>query len=159
MMKFDMGQAHHVFNLVANWAYSRWNVVYPVVLEEILAMQSSYEEGLAQTDLQAMSLYNQSAAEVVSYATAVTQSRGEALVSRWSAFFGELFVRFRDGYEITVNQDDPECGCDVADVPYPEQWYDRIVDETGDHYADIPDEAEATAVKKPKKKRDLRAFR
>jgi len=31
MMKFDMGQAFTVFNLVANLAYTRWGEAFPIV--------------------------------------------------------------------------------------------------------------------------------
>ena len=42
---------------------------------------------------------------------------------------------------------DPECGCSVGNDVYRGTWYDRIVDETGDHLLD-PDASEAGKLKK-----------
>ena len=33
MMEFSLDSAFYVFNLVANWAYSRWDAIYPDVYQ------------------------------------------------------------------------------------------------------------------------------
>merc|ERR1712167_115203 len=75
--------------------------------------------------------------DAVALATQTSSDLGTQLLSTWAAFFGELFVRFRDGYDIAVKADDTECGCSVANDPYRPSWYDRIVAETGDHLLDL----------------------
>ena len=55
-MTFSLDSAFYVFNLVANWAYSRWDAIYPDVLAEILQKESNYRKMVAQTDAAALSL-------------------------------------------------------------------------------------------------------
>ena len=55
-MTFSLDSAFYVFNLVANWAYSRWDAIYPDVLAEILQKESNYRKMVAQTDATALSL-------------------------------------------------------------------------------------------------------
>ena len=62
---------------------------------------------------------------------------GDGLTKAWFNFFGELFVRFRDGYDITADKNDPECGCNVGGKGYPAAQYERIVAETGDQYLEL----------------------
>jgi dipeptidase len=57
MMNFDPQKAFYAFNLVANWAYSRWSVIYPDVLQEILKHETSYIEALKAVDSDALHLY------------------------------------------------------------------------------------------------------
>ncbi len=66
-------------------------------------------------------------------ATAFSEAAGKALLASWTAFFGELFVRFRDGYTVTANAASTNCGCTVASPGYESSWYDRIAADTGDH--------------------------
>jgi hypothetical protein len=56
LMTFSLDSAFYVFNLVANWAYSRWDAIYPDVLAEILQKESNYRKMVAQTDAAALSL-------------------------------------------------------------------------------------------------------
>ena len=55
-MTFSLDSAFYVFNLVANWAYTRWDAIYPDVLAEILQKESNYRKLVAQTDAAALSL-------------------------------------------------------------------------------------------------------
>lgn len=60
--------------------------------------------------------------------------KGNKLVADWAGFFGQLFVKYRDGYVITPNAANNNCGCNVGNGAYPSAWYERIVEDTGDHY-------------------------
>jgi hypothetical protein len=42
LMTFSLDSAFYVFNLVANWAYSRWSVIYPDVYSRIIATEAAY---------------------------------------------------------------------------------------------------------------------
>jgi len=69
---------------------------------------------------------------------------GTNLVKDWNAFFGQLFVKFRDGYVITANSASKNCGCSASNQAYPQDWFDRIVTDTGAHYAVPSDSAKLT---------------
>ena len=65
---------------------------------------------------------------------------GNSLVQQWGAFFGQIFMKYRDGYIISADDDNQACGCAPANAPYSNQWNDRIVKDTGNHYR-VPSES------------------
>lgn len=95
--------------------------------------------------------------------TDFSTSIGDALLTEWVAFFGELFVKFRDGFVTTANPKVPVCGCDTGNVAYPATWYDKIAADTGDRYL-APADALTANLKAGKhgrpttNKKDLRSF-
>ena len=127
-----------MFNLVSNWAYTRWDAIYPDVLSEILTHEKEYFALVEETDRKALVLlsHDSSIAQGVEYLTKVTESVGEALLADWVSFFGRLFVKYRDGYVTTAKSSvtAPVCGCDTSSLPYQDAWYNRIVADTGDVY-------------------------
>lgn len=137
VMQFNMQSAFTVFNLVANWAYGRWDVIYPEVLAKIIAKEGAYQARMQQIDAETLALHSsKGAAAAIALGTRYSSEMGNALVVEWGQYFGELFMRFRDGYKISVAtaEAQPKCGCTVADAPYSAQWYTRIAQDTGDHY-------------------------
>jgi hypothetical protein len=96
----------------------------------------------------------------VEFVTDYSVRAGNQLVRDWGALFGQLFVKYRDGYVITANAEDKSCGCNPVPQSYPQPWFDRIVKDTGDHYLVREDGA---ALKRqgnlaPVNKKDLRAM-
>lgn len=78
----------------------------------------------------------------------------------WVSFFGQLFVKYRDGYVTTAAPSVPTCGCSTKSSGYSSEWYDRIAEETGDHYL-VPKsalEAQANMKRAVIPKSELRAF-
>lgn len=134
MLAFDTTKAFPVFNLVSNWAYSRWSVIYPEVKSKILDIETGYFSSLSVVESNAMDLIKSgdvdSAIEVLTH---FSESVGNRLVSDWFSFFGYLFMRYRDGYIISENAESMACGCTVDSSPYSTSWYDRIASDTGTH--------------------------
>jgi len=137
MMEFSVKSAFYVFNLVANWAYSRWDLIFPDVRSEIIAKETQYMneiKGLDQKLSQMAQLGDSGIKEGIDLATSYCEQTGNQLVSDWFTFFGKLFVKYRDGYVITANSDSKNCGCSPVSASYPQAWFDRIVRDTGSHY-------------------------
>lgn len=136
VMTFDTKQAFHIFNLVANWVYSRWDLMYPELLNAITAREGSYFQAVTKMDEQAEIVYeNSGPAAAVQLVTEFSHQLGNQLVADWNVYFGTLFVKYRDGYIYTPSSTNNNCGCSVANGPYPQRWLDRIVEDTGSHYA------------------------
>eukprot|EP01039_Chlorochromonas_danica_P003651 gene3651-3997_t len=147
MMKFDLQSAFYVFNLVANWAYTRWDLMYPDILSTIKQIEQQLQDQVEEVDRVALALYrSQGPSQAVEYVTKFGVHSGDALVKRWFEFFGDLFVKYRDGYVITADSSSKACGCDANGAGYPQSWYDRIVRDTGSHYA-VPQEEERKGVR------------
>jgi len=135
MMTFDLGTAFYAFNLVANWAYTRWEVMYPEVYKQILAKESSYMSKVNAADPKILAMLNAGDVEgAVEYMTSFSCDIGETLLKEWVSFFGELFVKYRDGFVTTAAPHNPVCGCSTSSLSYDQTWYDRIANETGDRY-------------------------
>jgi dipeptidase len=140
MMQFSFDSAFYVFNLVANWAYSRWSVIYPDVYKLILQKEYDFQQDILNVDKVALRIYNEKgASNAIEYVTNFSVDAGNKLVKDWLVFFGQLFVKYRDGYVITENKNELSCGCDAASAAYSNNWYDRIVSENGDHYMFVED--------------------
>ncbi len=125
---FSWESAFWAFNWVANYAYSR----YSEMIEDIRAVQRELEgEYLAssrEVDQAALALYKEkSPRHAVEYLTGYSCSVADKTLKRWRKLGEDLLVKYMDG-----NLKD-EHG-NVHHPGYPESWYRRIVDETGDHF-------------------------
>eukprot|EP00727_Mastigamoeba_balamuthi_P010703 m51a1_g6255 hypothetical protein (552) ;mRNA; f:97166-99126 len=136
ILEADFSKAWWVFNLVANWAYSRWSAIYPTVFGRIDELERRFADEVAHVDAEALKLVDQARTEdAVRHLTEFTVAAGDGLVREWNAFFAYLFARFRDG-DVT-DKSRPF----VPSFPgYPDAWRKRIVDEDGDRYR-VPDSA------------------
>jgi dipeptidase len=135
MMNFNMRSAFYAFNVVANWAYTRWGLMYPDLYAQIIAVEDELHSSLMQMDATAQQILTTDGhSACVTAVTNWSSERGTKMVDTWNNLFGTLFVKYRDGYVITPNTDDLSCACNVGNGPYPQQWYDDIVSSTGNHY-------------------------
>ena len=141
MMTFDQRSAFYAFNLVANWAYTRWSLIFPDVLDKIEAVENDFHLKLADMDEKALTMLTEKGEKATLDAiTNFSDNLSTHLIDTWNTLFGNLFVKYRDGYVITANPDIPSA-CDVANGPYPQEWYDDIVSSTGKHLL-VPDDAD-----------------
>lgn len=142
LLQLDIGKAFWVQNMVANLAYFRWNDIYPLIRKKIDALQKSLRDQVDATDAMAMQLHDTSGLdEAVAFLTNYTVSAGEDVHRLWWDFYGELFVQFRDFYNIVPKENEPVCGCEAREPGMSDTVKERIIKETGDHYrvATAPD--------------------
>lgn len=135
MMEFSLDSAFYVFNLVANWAYSRWDVIYPDVYQAIQAKETQYLQEIKQLDQEAIAMtHKEGMSAAIALVTQYSIRTGDQLTHDWFKFFGQLFVKYRDGYVVTKDDQAKSCGCNAKGASYPQPWFDRIVRDTQDHY-------------------------
>lgn len=131
-----------MFVILIIGAYSRWDVIYPEVKTKIMSMESQFQTIIQELDQVALQKYNaEGPAAAIALTTEQCSNMGNSLVQTWGQFFGELFMKYRDGYVISVDNDNQACGCAPANAPYSLDWNNRIVKDTGDHYR-VPAEGE-----------------
>jgi len=125
--EFTWDSAFWVFNFVANWAYSR----YSEMIVDIQKVQSQLEGNFfsLQPDIEkaALALYKESPELARDYLTRYSAEQGEKTVKRWRELGEFLIVKYIDG-----NLKD-ELG-NVSHPGYPESWYRKIAEATGDHF-------------------------
>lgn len=120
---FSFDAAWWVFNMVANFAYYRYDIVAPLVTKQLEKYEKQFVEDVAMEDKKALSLWKTNATAAVEFLTAAAEDRGNALVKNWLGFYQQLFMMYRDGS--TPNG---------VKSGYGQDWYDRIAKETGDKY-------------------------
>lgn len=121
--------------IIITGAYSNWAVIYPEVYNKILSVENSFISAMKELDTQALNVYNsQGPSAAVDMVTKQCTQFGDSLVQQWGQFFGQIFMKYRDSYVITPDADNTACGCSPANAPYSQEWYNRIVTDTKDHY-------------------------
>jgi len=135
VLKFDIKKAFWVQNMVSNFVYPRFAEIYPHVRDKIDQIQEKYLEETALIDEKALELHkNNGPGAAIAFVTKYGIGAGEELHALWFDFYGYLFARFRDFFDIVPNSDNPGCGCEVKETGFTDEWKQRIVDETGSHY-------------------------
>ena len=124
---FSWDSAFWVFNWVSNYAYSRYSDMIRDIQVVQRDLEGSYLADQQRIDEAALALYEQSPRLAVDYITEYSCRVGNETVARWRKLGEDLIVRYMDG-----NVKD-ELG-HVTHPSYPESWYRKIVEETGDHF-------------------------
>lgn len=138
IMRWSDDAAFWVFNQVSNFAYTRWNVIYPEVIEKIHTFEKEFTTLTPEVDRKALELYNNDPALAVNYLTSYSTQLGDRVTYEWRDFYRYLFMRYMDG-----NVRTPVEGMKYPKVEwpgYPEEWLRRIVNETGDQFRVIETE-------------------
>ena len=155
LLDFDLTKAFWVQNMVSNFAYSRWSDIYPILRAKIDGIHEAFIETISKVDKEALDIYNtKGVQESIDYVTDHGVAVADKLHADWFKFYGELFARFRDFFDI-VPSDDEKGRCDVKEDGIDDVWKKRVVDETGDHYHNI-DASHDEMEKAPKKEGGLR---
>ena len=99
-----------------------------------MSLESEFLNDLRLLDSDALAVYNEvGSKEAIELVTSWGVNAGDAVTKNWKDFFGELFVRFRDGYDIQTSTES-SLGFTVGQKGYSQPFYKRIVEETGDKY-------------------------
>jgi dipeptidase len=124
---FTWDSAFWTFNFVSNLAYSR----YRDMIVDVRTVQSELEgEFIARSgevDRTALKLWGEAPGLARDYLTRVSTQAAERTHERFRHLGEQLLVKYLDG---NVRN---EHGI-VTHPPYPEAWYRRIVEDTGDRY-------------------------
>jgi dipeptidase len=100
--KFSFDSMFWVTNLVANYAYSRFDEIAPFVHERLAKVESRLIAEVEAQDAKFAGLNDEQAKQA---ATDFSFRTSEALHGEWLSFFGELFATFVDGYRMVPKGD------------------------------------------------------
>ncbi len=135
IMTYSDNAGFWVFNQMSNFIYTRTSVLMPEVQAKQSELETKYIAESANVDKVAAELYKKSPKKAIAYLTDFSVKAGDNTVSTWKDFYRFLFVKYMDGNIKT--KADPKPGYKYV-VPhlsqpgYPEEWYKRIVEDTGD---------------------------
>lgn len=124
---FSWDAAFWVFNFVSNYAYSR----YSDMIQDIQKVQRQLEGGFManqpEIEKAALELYKKSSQTAREYLTEYSIRMAEQTVKSWKKLGEFLVFKYLDGnVKDELNK--------VKHPGYPEDWYRRIVEESGDFF-------------------------
>jgi dipeptidase len=132
MMEFTTDAAFWVFNQVANFVYTRYNVIHPEVDSLQGILENRFIEYTKGIDKAAVELYNSNPDHALDLITNFSVTAGNTTVDTWRDFYGYLFTKYMDG---NIKWKDGNKLNPIFKQPgYGEEWYRLIVKETGDHF-------------------------
>ena len=137
MTTYSETSAFWTFNLVSNWAYTRYSTIHPVIEVKQKTYTDKFIADVAKNDIKAQELYKESPAKAVEFLTNYSVTEADNLVKDWKVFFFELFVKYSDGNIVTKTEHKEDYKYDVPKCVQPgygEDWYKKIVKETGDKF-------------------------
>jgi len=139
----DWDAGFWVFNQVANFAYQR----YSDMIKDIQVVQAELEgkflAAQPEIDAAALALYEQAPRLAKDYLTDYSAQSGATVIERWKELSKFLLFKYLDGNVKT------ELG-EVTHPGYPESWYRKVAEATGDHLEVRQVEAEKAAEEKEK---------
>jgi dipeptidase len=133
LMVFSFDSAFWVFNMVNNFVYTRYTLMFPEVFKNIVDVENRYFSDVKKIDEEALNLIKQGQLDkALNYVTDTCVFMGDSLVASWLDLWKSLFTKYLDGDIRTRN---PQSKIPKIVYPgYTEGWYKKIVSETGDHY-------------------------
>jgi dipeptidase len=142
IMEFSDNAAFWVFNLVTNFAYTRYNLIHPEIAEKQLKLEKKFIAMVPATDMAATELYKTDKDLAIEYITEFSVNHANKTVSEWKNFFEYLFLKYMDGNvkEIAEPQDGYKYVVPMLEQPgYGEDWYRKIIEDTGNKLKVIGD--------------------
>ena len=134
MMEWSDNSAFWAFNQVSNFAYTRYNYIHPEIAIKQNELEISYINQVAANDKDWLELKPKKAVKSI---TKYSVTIGDGLTHEWKNFYKYLFLKYMDG-NIKEAQKVPEnykyYPAKVDQPGYGEEWYRRIVKETGDKF-------------------------
>ncbi|NTW32531.1 MAG: hypothetical protein HGB12_07895, partial [Bacteroidetes bacterium] len=128
--KFDWNSASWIFNLTANYAYSK----YSYIIKDIQAVQKEIEDNSfaiqAAVEKTAKELEKTDKKLAIKYLSDYSVSHAEMLVSRWKELLEYIITKYNDGY---INNG-KYGGRHPTGAGYGSEWIKRVLKENPDYY-------------------------
>ncbi len=137
MMEFSEDAAFWVFNQVSNFAYTRYNYIYKDIRKKQEELEMKYINAVPVVDKAAKELYKNNPEQAIEFITDYSVNSGNRTVSEWKDLYRYLFTKYMDG-NIKEKREVPEgykyVTPNVSQPGYGEEWYRRIIKDTGDKF-------------------------
>jgi len=133
--------AFWAFNLVNNWSYTRYNLIYPEVKAYQQAFEENFRKETADLENELMPVFELNPQVGIQKLTEYSVNAGDDLVEDWKVFFQYLFMKYMDGnmkktedMKILDNGNGQGIPFDPEFPGYGEEWYQKLIKETGDKF-------------------------
>ncbi len=137
LMDFNYDAAFWVFNMVSNFTYTRYNLIYPDVREVQQSLEKRFIKETVEMQDKLKSLYEKNPEEAIAMATKYSVSTADQTTERWQRLFESLFVKYMDGNvkeKAEPKENYKYVNPKLEQPGYGEAWYRKIIEETGDQF-------------------------
>ena len=136
-MEFSETSGFWIFNMVQNFAYTKYNQIHPEIAQLQEEMEKEFISFIPAVDAGALALMENNEEMAVAYLTDYSNSVGEHVFKTWKGLYKYLFVKYMDG-NIKTPVEVPEGYKYIApklEQPgYSAEKYRLIIEETGDQF-------------------------
>jgi dipeptidase len=137
MMTFAENSAFWIFNQVSNLAYTRYSFIHPEIEAKQQTREKKYIAYTAGIDKAAAELMTVDKNIAVEFLTDYSVNTANRLAADWKDFYHYLFTKYMDGnvkYKQPVPDNHKYIPAKVEFPGYGEDWYRRVVKETGEQF-------------------------
>lgn len=135
LMDYSETSAFWLFNQVSNYAYTRFDMMIPFIQEKQIELETSFVEKVAKIDEKAKGIENDE--ERTALLTKFSTEASQHMFDEWKSLYHFLFTRFLDGNVKSKAEVPENYKYKNPNIEYPgygEDWYKKIIDETGDKF-------------------------
>ncbi len=137
LMTFTNDAAFWVFNQVSNFAYTRYDLIHPEIEKAQKELENKYMAYSKAMDIAAADLYKTNKDLAIEMLTEFSVNQGNNTLKKWQELYAYLFAKYMDG-NVKTKKEIPEgykyVNPELKQPGYGEDWYRRIIKETGDHF-------------------------
>lgn len=137
MMDFTFNSGFWVFNMVSNFAYTRYDIIHPEIRAEQTKLEWQYINETKNIDKKALALYQTDKNAAIDLITNYSVTTGNETVKHWLGFYKYLFTKYMDGNikeKVPVPDGYKYHNPTLKQPGYSKEFYEEIVKETGDHF-------------------------
>ncbi len=138
MMEWSETSGFWIFNQVENFAYTAWDRIHPDVEEAQSNLEKKFIAQIPEIDAEAKSLLETKGKnEAVAFLTKYSHKAAATTFNTWKNLYTQLFMKYMDGNIKTKNKIKPGykmANPSVKQPGYGEDWYRKIVEETGTQF-------------------------
>jgi dipeptidase len=125
---YSSTSAFWAFNLVSNFAYSRYNEMIVDIIEKQSELESKFLQTQREIEQKALQMEkSKSTNDAIKFLTDYSIQQSDLTFNSWVMLSQDLLVKFMDGNVKTKDKK-------VIHPPYPEWWYKQIINNTGDKF-------------------------
>jgi dipeptidase len=138
MMNFTQNAAFWVFNMVSNFAYTRYDLISVDIRRKQLELENRYINEIPFVDKQALELFKANKkSDAIKVLTDFSVKKGNDTHRDWQMLYGQLFAKYMDGNikEKSAPKENYKFVTPKLSQPgYGDEFYKNVVKETGEKF-------------------------
>lgn len=135
LMNFTMESAFWIFNMVSNYAYTRYSDMYPEIAAVQNELETEFISNIQAFDKKMIELNKTNPEKVVEELNKFSNDAAVKTHKRWTELYAHLFTKYMDG-NVKTPRAVPEgykyYAPELKQPPLSDEWYRRIAADTGD---------------------------